>query len=153
MSRTIPKTVVAMALLVGCDAKGVPATAPATVDVPPPRAVAAAVDTPARSTAPATRAGDERPAHAASAACVTAFDDQRSLTVGPEVTIHPAREAAFLETCSSMPPLFQACASPLYQQGHEADCAAVHDEAGTPAKRAWRRTFDLLSDDRLDLPP
>jgi hypothetical protein len=153
MSRMIPNTVLAMALLVGCDAKGVPATEPATIDVPPPRAAAAAVDTPVLPAAPATRASDGKPAPAPSAACVTAFDDQRSLTVDPETTLHPAREAAFLETCSSMPPLFQTCASPLYQQDHEAECAAVHDEVGTPAKRAWHRLYDLLSSDRLDLPP
>ena len=87
------------------------------------------------------------------AACATAFADQRQLYVDAGTAVHPAREAAFLRTCATMPPAYQRCASPLHQIEHEAECAAVHEDEDRTAKAAWHRTFELLSDPRPDLPP
>lgn len=89
-------------------------------------------------------------------ACVTAFEDQVSLYHGVEVLesgVHPLRRARFLEACETMPSSFQRCASPLYQNEHEAECEAVKAESGTPAKRTWSLVFELLSSPMLSEPP
>lgn len=137
--------------LVGCGGQPVPPRN--EVDLLAP-SVTASVSAASESAAPSASAvAQEQPGDP----CATAFEDQLMLYIDVEVRergVHPGWRALFLEHCQKMPPAFQRCASPLYQTGHEAECNAVKSESGTPAKREWLATFDVLHGrESLSQPP
>ena len=88
-------------------------------------------------------------------ACETAFADQRQLYIDPDITVHPDREKLFLELCRRLPAELQRCASPLYQQEHDAGCEAQRTRADAPARAVWGGVFDVLepADQSLAAPP
>jgi hypothetical protein len=154
MVRVSPGALLSFLLAAGSGCAAEPRSPPAEVEVTVPAATAS----PLAASASATPSSFPSQGQAAVVdPCRRAFEDQLTLSVDIEVRdrgVHPGWEELFLTHCLTMPAHFQRCASPLYQIEHEAECNAVKSETGTPAKRQWSLTFEVLAgQESLDKPP